>query len=51
MDARSPTRIKTWWARYRTWLIVLVAAYVLFVLGLILLSGGLQREPFLYQLF
>jgi hypothetical protein len=33
------------------WLLVLLAAYVLFMLVLILLSGGLQREPFLYQLF
>jgi hypothetical protein len=51
MDTGPPTGIRGWWAKYRRWLIVLLAAYVLFVLLLILFSGGLQHEPFLYQLF
>ena len=51
MAAKRPTRIKAWWAKYRTWLILLLVVYVLVVLVFVLLSGGLRSEPFRYQVF
>jgi hypothetical protein len=43
--------IKTWWAKYKTWIIVLLAIYAVVVLVLILLSRGHQDTPFQYQIF
>jgi hypothetical protein len=44
-------RIKSWWAKYRGWIIVLAVAYALLVLILVLLTGNPQNEPFRYQIF
>ena len=43
--------IKTWWAKYKTWIILLLAIYAVVVLVLILLSCGHQDTPFQYQIF
>lgn len=51
MDEKKPTGISVWWAKYSRWIIVLLVVYVLLVFVLILLAGGPQREPFLYQIF
>ena len=51
MALGQTARIKAWWAKYRAWIIVLLIVYLCVVLGLILLTGGFQREPFQYQIF
>jgi autotransporter translocation and assembly factor TamB len=43
--------MKTWWKKYRKLILCLLAAYVVVMLALIFLTGGPQREPFLYQIF
>jgi hypothetical protein len=51
MDGWLPSRIKACWAKYRTWLIALLLAYVCLVLLLILLTRGPPNGPFQYQIF
>jgi len=45
------SKIKAWWKKYRILVMCLLAAYAIFMIALIVLSGGPQREPFLYQIF
>jgi hypothetical protein len=44
-------KIKSWWKKYRILIMCLLGTYVIVMLVLIFLSGGPQREPFLYQIF
>jgi hypothetical protein len=43
--------IESWWAKYRKWIVVSLLIYAIFVLLLVLLSGGAQDKPFAYQIF
>ena len=50
MCTQPSARIKAWWIRYRTWVIVLLVGYLVFILVLILLTADAEREPFRYQI-
>ena len=51
MREKPTTGIKGWWARYRTWIVLVLAIYLLVMAALVLFAGGAQWEPFLYQIF
>jgi ABC-type antimicrobial peptide transport system permease subunit len=51
MDEKQPAKTKSWWAKYRRWIIALLAIYALILLLLIVLAAGPQQEPFRYQIF
>ena len=45
------TFIKSFWSRYRRWIVIAVVVYVVVTLALIFLTRGPQSEPFIYQVF
>jgi hypothetical protein len=51
MREKQPGRIRRWWARYRIWIILVLAIYLALMIALVLLAGGAQWKPFLYQIF
>ena len=51
MAEKTHGRIRLWLAKYRRWILLLLAVYVGAILVLILLAGGPQLEPFRYQIF
>jgi ABC-type antimicrobial peptide transport system permease subunit len=51
MNEKRTGRIKALWRKYRTWIAVLVTVYVVIIVALVVLAGGPQRAPFLYQIF
>jgi hypothetical protein len=42
---------KSFWSRYRRWIVIAVVVYVVVTLALIFLTRGPQSEPFIYQVF
>jgi hypothetical protein len=50
-DNRSQGKVRLWWRKYRRWVLLLLVLYGFIVVALIVLAGGPQREPFLYQIF
>jgi hypothetical protein len=51
MREKPPGRTRGWWAKYRTWIIVVLAVYLLIIGVFLLLSGGAQWMPFRYEIF
>ena len=47
----EPAPKKTFWRRFRRWMIVIVLIYAALLLVLVALSYGPQNAPFLYQIF
>jgi hypothetical protein len=43
--------IKAWWIKYRKWIVVLLAIYLVSMFALVLLTSGAQKVPFIYQIF
>lgn len=42
---------KAFWSRYRKWILIALAVYVVATLVLIFLTRGPQSQPFVYQVF
>lgn len=49
MEQKS--RIRQFWQKYRRWIVIGLIVYVVGTLLLILMTGGPQSEPFIYQVF
>ena len=51
MRGKLSARTRGWWAKYRTWILLVLAIYLLITAALLLFAGGAQWKPFQYQIF
>ena len=51
MREKPSARIRSWWAKYRTWIVLVLAIYLLIMAALLVFAGGAQWKPFQYQIF
>ena len=51
MGEKPLGRTRRWWVKYRTWIVVVLAIYLLIIGVFVLLSAGVQWMPFRYEIF
>jgi hypothetical protein len=47
----AASRIRIFWRKYRRYVLISLAIYVLLMLTILFLAAGPQNQPFIYQIF
>lgn len=47
----SPSKLRSFWRKYRLYILISLGIYVLLTIVMLAFSSGPQDQPFIYQIF